>query len=412
MNWWQMDGALPDTGASTAVAACVAIYAEEAGRTNFVHYKRLPDGSSVAVKNSPVMKILNNPNGYQTRYEFIAFLVANLYYKGNSYAYAVQNASGTVLRLIPITPEACVPYINPMDGDIYYRVSRQPWNDQADFQENEFVLADKILHLRINAKTHPLTGTTPISSVLLSAETGVVVQQQNRKFFQNMSRTSGILSTPQKLSPELAARLSEAFKSRSAGQGIGGVPILDSDLKFFPMGMSAVDSELIRVYKQTNEDIAMIFRVPRELLGISSEAGAAKTPETIMRTFISMGLGAMYANLEQAFTKFWQLPEDEYIEADIEGSLSRGDLKERMDALAKAVQGGVFSPNEARRREGLGPKEGGDEIFLQQQMVPVKIAVEAPQFKEEPIPEPDAKPVADNEKDEARYLTALSIDHE
>ena len=42
-----------------------------------------------------------------------------------------------------------------------------------------------------------------------------------------------------------------------------------------------------------------------------------------------------------------------------------------MDGLAKAVQGGLYTPNEAREKEGLPPKEHGDEIYLQAQMVQV-----------------------------------------
>jgi hypothetical protein len=46
-------------------------------------------------------------------------------------------------------------------------------------------------------------------------------------------------------------------------------------------------------------------------------------------------------------------------------------MKDRVDTLGQAVQRGIYSPNEARRIEGLPPVEGGDKPYLQQQMIQV-----------------------------------------
>ena len=46
-------------------------------------------------------------------------------------------------------------------------------------------------------------------------------------------------------------------------------------------------------------------------------------------------------------------------------------MKDRIDALARGVQGGIFAPNEARNMEGLDKVHFGNEPRLQQQVVPI-----------------------------------------
>ena len=78
--------------------------------------------------------------------------------------------------------------------------------------------------------------------------------------------------------------------------------------------------------------------------------------------------------------------------------MSRTDFKLRIEAYAKAVQGGIMSPNEARRRENLAPKEGGEDIYLQRQMTPLSKIEQALDNEigtpgPEQEPEPDVKTI-------------------
>lgn len=59
-----------------------------------------------------------------------------------------------------------------------------------------------------------------------------------------------------------------------------------------------------------------------------------------------------------------------YVEHNLDG-LMRGDLKSRMEALAKGVQTALISPNEGRALDNRGPKEGGDALYIQGATVPL-----------------------------------------
>ena len=84
-------------------------------------------------------------------------------------------------------------------------------------------------------------------------------------------------------------------------------------------------------------------------------------------------------HIEQAFDRLFNLrgePED-YTEFDT-AALLRSAWKDRIEALARGVQSGVFAPNEARNMEGLDSVPYGDEPRTQAQVVPLSAAGSIP----------------------------------
>ena len=90
-------------------------------------------------------------------------------------------------------------------------------------------------------------------------------------------------------------------------------------------------------------------------------------------------------------------------------SPSKRRWRERLpDRCAGGVQGGVFSPNEARNLEGLNSVEYGNEPRVQMQVVPLSAAADIP------APGPAAPPgISDAAPDATkRYQAAVSRDIE
>lgn len=65
----------------------------------------------------------------------------------------------------------------------------------------------------------------------------------------------------------------------------------------------------------------------------------------------------------------WQNP-NRRVRHNLDG-LQRGAFKERSEALARAIQTGQLTPNEARALEQRPPMEGGDQLYVQQATVPL-----------------------------------------
>jgi HK97 family phage portal protein len=80
-----------------------------------------------------------------------------------------------------------------------------------------------------------------------------------------------------------------------------------------------------------------------------------------------------------------------YIKLNLDG-IMRGDLKTRIEALSKAVQNGILTPNEAREVDNREAKPGGDSLMIQGATVPIEMAGAA--FNKN-APSPDGDPPQD-----------------
>jgi phage portal protein BeeE len=187
-----------------------------------------------------------------------------------------------------------------------------------------------------------------------------------------MSRPSGVLSTEQILTGPQVEELRKRWNDQSAGLNAGGVPILTAGLKWQAVSLNANDSQLIEALKMNDRTIAGVFGVPGILIGLTEDAAWAST-EALMNFWLANGRGVLLDHIEVAIDQFFGLPANEYTEYDTD-ALLRTAYKDRVEALKSGVTGGIYSPNEARAREGLPEVDGGEEPRVQQQQVPLSFA--------------------------------------
>jgi hypothetical protein len=166
--------------------------------------------------------------------------------------------------------------------------------------------------------------------------------------------------------------------------------------------------------------VAAVFGVPAILLGIT-DSGSSKSAEAVMAEWLAAGLGWLINHIEVSLDQFVGLNVNsigrgrEYTEYDTR-ALLRSAFKERLEGLARAVQGGVYSPNEARRLEGLPDAEDGSEPRLQAQVVPLSAWDKVPAA---PAPSAPAAPTSDEPpddpaaaEDQAAALYSISLKRE
>jgi hypothetical protein len=83
-------------------------------------------------------------------------------------------------------------------------------------------------------------------------------------------------------------------------------------------------------------------------------------------------------NWEETIERDLFLPSDMgrfYVECNLEG-LMRGDQAARGAFYTALFNVGALRPNDIRRKENMDPVEGGDEAFIQLNMVPLKQAAQ------------------------------------
>lgn len=325
------------------------------------------NGSIENVTTTAAYRTLNNPNPYQTTPDFLLNLVATALFEGEAFVLGVRNDRNEIVYMHPMQNNSTQVRIAD-DGSVFYAFGS---NDLVDNDLDFIAPARDVLHLKFYTPRHPLIGESAIKSAAMAIGINVALSRSQTAFFTQMNRPSGVLSTEQSLTKEQMIRLREAFDAQSKLWAQGGMPILSNGLKFQQLGISSEDAQLIDAQKMSIDEICRVYGVPPPLIGELSES-TLNNAETIIHYFLSISLGSYLEHVERAFDRLFGLSNNEYIELDT-AALLRTDFAGRIEGLTKAVQGGLMTPDEARGREGLGPITGGDQAFLQRQMVPVSM---------------------------------------
>jgi HK97 family phage portal protein len=425
LNFWQTGYNVMSGGENTIVEACVWAYIRAIAQLPGYHRRRNPDDGVTTVTTTALSRLLRFPNIYETRSDFLTHTVRSLLYDGNAYWLAwPRNERNEPTALHWLNARSVRPYVAE-NGEIFYSVGDNPviQNDlERDLRERWLVPQRDVLHIKLATPRDPLVGETWLTSLAFDLANRGAMNMNIQAFYQNMSRPSGVLSTEQILTGTQVEELRKRWKDQSTGMNSGGVPILTAGLKWQSVSLNANDSQLLEALKMNDRTIAGVFGVPGILIGLQDQTAWAST-EALMNYWLSNGLGYLLDHIEVAIDQFFALPANEYTEYDTD-ALLRTAYKDRVEALKSGVTGGIYSPNEARAREGLSSKKGGDEPRVQQQQVPLSFAqVESiapvggqpttpnntPPAQAEPAPS-DASPDGENAPDDAAEPVKSIID--
>jgi HK97 family phage portal protein len=385
MNWWQIGSLQPYTGSSAIVEACVSAYAQTIAMCPGDHWRKLDNGGRERVKNSALTRIIKRPNDYQSSSDFLLNLTRRLYCEGEAFAYAVRNDRFEIAELHLMRKGTAGV---GQDGSIFYALYG---NEVAErrFDLSGPIPARDVLHVRLHTPTNELKGVSPILATQVSLALAGAAQNQQVAFYLNQARPSFTLQTDAQLTRDQIKELRASWNEQSQGENAGGTPILAWGLKANPMTANAKDNQLAEILKMSQEDVALAFQMPLQVLGIGGTPFAST--EALMSSWKARGLGFALNHIEEAFGLLFGLKgmPDEYLEFDTK-ALLRSSFKERIEGLAAGVLGAILSPDEARAEEDLPavPDGFGKLPRAQQQVVPLDW------HDKNPPPDPTAKPAA------------------
>jgi HK97 family phage portal protein len=316
------------------------------------------------VESAAFSPVLRKPNRYQTRIQFLSqWIVSKLLY-GNTYILKERDQRGVVVAMYVLDPKLVVPLVAE-DGSVFYELKQ---DYLSGLSKPITVPADEIIHDRMMTPWHPLIGVSPIFASGSSATHGIRIQAMSAKFFENMSRPSGMLTAPGSISNDTASRLKAEFEARFSGQSIGGTFVGSDGLKYEAFTMPFVDAQLIEQLRWTVEDVARTFHVPLHKLGMGQPT--LNNIGALNQDYYTQTLQKLIEDVELLLDEglgLINVKDHTYgTELDLDGLL-RMDPLSRMETWAKGVGAAVFSPNEARLKENLAPADGGDSPMIQQQ---------------------------------------------
>lgn len=408
-NFWQLGQDVRPLGTHSAmVEACISAYAQTVAMCPGDHWRLKADGGRERVINSALARLLRKPNEYQSISDLMLNMTRGLYASGSSFALAVRNNRFEISELHLMDARRSYAAVAE-DGSVFYHLAGNEIIERRFGAESLTVPARDVLHVRLHTPRHPLKGETPLLAAMMDVAAGNAAVRRQLAFFTNEARPSIMLSTDQVLNVDQAKQLREAWDAQTRGDGRGGTPILTAGLKPIPVSSNAVDAQLAETLKMSDQAVALAFRVPLQILGIGGTPYAST--EMLMQSWIASGLGFALNHIEEAFGQLFGLrgvPE-EYVEFSTK-ALLRSAYRDHIEALARGVQGGIYSPDEARAEIELPAVPGGygKEPRVQQQVVPLS-AWEKGQVAAPATPAPPAPPAeeADEAEDAERSTDAI-----
>jgi HK97 family phage portal protein len=347
--------------------ACVTLIAGDVAKIRPMLIEEVAGIDVEVDRHSPYAPVLERPNHYQNRIQFLTYWMLSKLMRGNTYALKQRDARGIVTALYLLDPLRVRPLVTP-SGDVYYACQQDLL---AELTEASIVIpAREIIHDIGFAPYHPLCGFSQVFACGHAAMQGLTIVGNATRLFKRGSQVGGVLTAPGQISPETAERLEKYWQENYAGEdNIGKVAVLGDGLKFEkPAVMSAVDAQLIDQLRWDDEKICSVHHVPGFLVGVGP-LPSYNNVDALGQQYYSQCLQYYFESIELCLTEGLELEDVSYeVGFDLE-SLDRMDSSQKMDVATKGIVGGVYSPNEARAKFNYKPVKGGDAPYLQGQNI-------------------------------------------
>ena len=347
----------PRTAMSIAsVHACIRVIADGIAGLSLKLYREGANGKEQVFSNYATV-LINEPNPYQTKYDFTVFMVGALALRGNAYAFINRDANYLGTSLHPISPD----YVTPVlaDGQLFYKISAKGYPS--------VIPATDMLHFKGLCLDNPLIGVSPIT---LHAETlgiDLAAISGNAGVYKN-GVLKFLLTSEQQITPEQAAPLRQSLDD--VIDGASRSTVLPNGIKMERLSLSPDEAKYLETRKFDAEEIARIFGVPASMIG--AKDGIKSSVEQEYQDFYARTLMSYAINIEQELARKLLTEADKashYFKFNF-NSLLRASANDRADYYNKGIRGGWLNRNEARDLEDANPFTGGDEYLIESNLIP------------------------------------------
>lgn len=349
--------------AHPTVYACVTLIASDVAKVGLELRMREDEGYWEVTQNPAFSPVLRKPNHYQTRQQFIETWMISKLQRGNTYVLKVRDARRVVVKLYVLDPTRVQPLVAP-NGDVFYQLNSDDLSGLPI--DLPAVPASEVIHDRMECLFHPLVGTSPIFACGVAATLGLRIDAAAARFFQNMSRPSGVLTAPAAISDEVAARLKREWESNYTADKIGKVAVLGDSLKFESMAIDATDAQQTEQLELSDKRICSSFHVPGFMVGVG-EQPSYDNVQALWQQYYNQCLQKHFEAIEAVLDEGLGIAGTTLRTEFCLDDLLRMDSKTLAEVEGLKVQRGIASPNEARAKFNLEPAEGGDSPMVQQQ---------------------------------------------
>lgn len=357
----------PETSKQIATAyRCANIISDDIAAMPLQLYRRLGDRIE-QVSPDPIVRNLAylleiRPNRWMIPLIFKKAIIDWLIWYGNAYIWNPVQAGGRELFILPadkVTP------VFDADGAIWYET-------YFPSGKKDMIPAVEVAHLMINS-SDGIRGRSVLTYARETLAGQLSAHETRNKISGGGLAPAAALWMNGEVNEEARKKARRSYVDNVVSQDTGpGVVVFDQKVaKFEAITIKPVDAQFLETTQATDGEIANFFGMPLNKLNMGKQSYQSNEQQDL--DYLKTTLNPYLVQWEQVGRVKWLSLADQlfyYLHFNRD-SILRTDSKSRTETLAKRIETGQLSPNEARALEDLSGYPGGDVRYVPANWTPV-----------------------------------------
>jgi len=328
-------------------------------------------GARDKAKAKSVLSLLQNPNNFQSQYEFWYQFCMWLDLAGEAFTVLwrqdQESATQTPIEMYILDSTLITVQITESRYPSY-RLSTPSYG----FSKEKPLAAHQVVHIKESA----WQGSAGFNKGILAVE--LVSLDQDIDLYanfimQNGAKPTGMFTTtmviPDNKFKEIAARLKEAWSSMTGSRSTdlskaGQAMLLDNGMVYTPLQMLTLqDADAAKLKEQTMKRICGLFGVPPQMISVGE--GKFNNTQSMLDEFYKSTMYPLLVNIQQ---KLKQNLLKGYPNLCVEfqtANFLKGAPLDQMNYAVAGINAGIFTANEAREYLSMAHIDGADTLKVE-----------------------------------------------
>lgn len=359
---------------------CLKMLSETIGKLPLKYYRQTERGRIRAAPTEAGILMTVRPNPFMTPTTMWTTVEQNCQHYGNGYIWVRTQFTPSsyggeyhFLDMWPMQSHCVTPVMDDIGifggaGKLYYQYNDPRTGKQYMFRNSE------VLHFKTWYSFDGFMGE-PVRNILKATVDGSNESQDymNRLYKQGLTASMAMQYTGD-LEDEKVRKLKRKFADMLSGpKNAGKVVPVPMGLTLTPLNMSLTDAQFFELRKYSALQIAGAFGIKPNQINNYEKSSYANS-ETQQLAFLVDTMSCRLKNYEEEINGKILLPqeiENQNFYKFNEKAILRTDSKTQMENLAKAVNNGIYTANEAREYMDMPAEEGGDQLMVNGNYIPI-----------------------------------------
>nr|WP_294579447.1 phage portal protein [uncultured Blautia sp.] len=380
MEWLGITPSSRKAVAEVTYYTCLKMLSETIGKMPLKYYRQTERGRIRAEPTEAAILMTVRPNPFMTPTTMWTTVEQNCQHYGNGYIWIRTQFTPSsyggeyhFLDMWPMQSNCVTPMMDDIGifggvGKLYYQYNDPRTGKQYIFRNSE------VLHFKTWYSFDGFMGE-PVRTILKATVDGSNESQDymNRLYKQGLTASMAMQYTGD-LEDDKVRKLKRKFADMLSGpKNAGKVVPVPMGLTLTPLNMSLTDAQFFELRKYSALQIAGAFGIKPNQINNYEKSSYANS-ETQQLAFLVDTMSYRLKNYEEEINGKILLPQEiknQNFYKFNEKAILRTDSKTQMENLAKAVNNGIYTANEAREYMDMPAEKGGDQLMVNGNYIPI-----------------------------------------